>query len=146
MGENTTIVSESNKQLMRHIFSELASGNSKPLVESMADDFNWTVKGTTRWSRTYAGKESVLNELLEPLRSRLADQYTNTADRFIAEGDLVVVECRGRSTTKAGIPYDNNYCFIFRLAEGRLKEVIEYMDTQLVATVLDDPKLEALAA
>jgi ketosteroid isomerase-like protein len=58
----------------------------------------------------------------------------------------VVVECRGRSTAKAGIPYNNNYCFIFRLAEGRLKEVIEYMDTQLVATVLDDPKLEALAA
>lgn len=40
-----------NKQLLEHIFSELAKGNAMPLVESMADDFNWTVTGSTKWSR-----------------------------------------------------------------------------------------------
>ncbi len=32
-----------NKKLMQRIFGELAQGNSRPLVESMAEDFQWTV-------------------------------------------------------------------------------------------------------
>jgi ketosteroid isomerase-like protein len=127
-----------NKRLMQDICSELAKGNSKPFVESLADDFRWTVTGSTKWSKTYHGKQVVLTELLRPLYSQFADQYTNTADRFIAEGDYVVVECRGRVTTKAGLPYNNTYCWVCRLAEGKLQELTEYMDTQLVVTLFGD--------
>jgi hypothetical protein len=129
-----------NKQLMQHIFSELSQGNSAPLYENMADDFTWIVMGTTEWSGTYRGKQSVIDELISPLRSKLSDQYTNTASRFIADGDFVVVECQGLSTTKTGVLYNNNYCFVFRIIDGKLREVTEYMDTQLVATVLGDRK------
>lgn len=133
------MVAGENKQLMQDIFSELAKGNSQPLVESLADDFCWTVTGTTKWSRTYKGKHAVLTELLRPLVSQFADQYTNTAHRFIAEGDHVVVEFRGRVTTKAGKPYNNTYCWVCRIAEGKLQELTEYMDTELVTTTLGDP-------
>src|SRR5215510_11381178 len=125
-----------NKQLIQNIFSELAKGNGKPFVEAMADDFCWTVTGSTKWSRTYRGKEAVLSELLRPLNFQFADQYTNTAHRFIAEDDFVVVECRGRVTTKAGTPYNNTYCFVCRLAGGKLRELTEYLDTELVAAAL----------
>jgi len=129
-----------NKQLMQNIFSELSKGNSKPFVESMADDFRWTVTGTTQWSRTYEGKESVLTELLGQLRSQFADQVRVTAHRFIAEGDYVVVEARGdNNITKAGIPYNNTYCFVFRLSDGKVQGVTEYMDTALVAAALEVP-------
>jgi uncharacterized protein len=126
-----------NKQLMRHIFAELSIGNIQPLIESMADGFSWTITGTTKWSKTYYGKQTVLTKLLEPLFSQFADQYTNTAHRFIAEDDYVVVECRGHATTKAGIPYNNTYCWICRFAEGKLQELTEYMDTALVISVFD---------
>jgi len=127
-----------NKQLMQQIFSELAKGNSRPLVEAMADDFRWTVTGTTPWSRTYAGKESVLTELFATLRSRMADRIKTIPLRFIAEDDLVVVEARGNNTTTSGKPYNNTYCFVFRIADGRLQEVTEYMDTFLVTAALGD--------
>ena len=125
-----------NKQLMQNIFSELSKGNGKPFVESLADDFCWTITGSTKWSRTYRGKQAVLNELLKPLFAQFADQYTNTAHRFIAEDDYVVVECRGRFTTKAGAPYNNTYCWICRIADGKLQELTEYMDTELVTAAL----------
>ncbi len=125
-----------NKQLMQHIFSELAKGNGKPFVESLADDFCWTVTGTTEWSKTYQGKQAVLTELLQPLFSQFENQYTNTAQRFIAEDDYVVVECRGNVTTKAGLPYNNAYCWVCRIAGGRLQELTEYCDTALVTAVL----------
>jgi len=126
-----------NKQLMQHIFDELAQGNSRPLVESMADDFCWTVTGSTRWSKTYEGKQAVIGELFGTLRSRMADRIRTRAERFIAEDDLVVIEARGNNTTRSGKPYNNTYCFVFRLANGKLQEVTEYMDTLLVATALE---------
>ncbi len=127
-----------NKQLMQGIFAEMAKGNARPLVEAMADDFRWTVPGTTKWSRTYEGKQAVLGELFGVLRDRIEGQMRTAAQRFIAEDDYVVVEARGNNTTKAGKPYNNSYCFVFRLAGGKLKEVTEYMDTELVTAALGD--------
>lgn len=125
-----------NKQLMQNFFSELSKGNGVPFVESLADDICWTIIGSTKYSGTYRGKQAVLNELLKPLFARFADQYTNTAHRFIAEDDYVVVECRGRVTTKSGAPYNNTYCWVCRVADGKLQELTEYLDTELVTAAL----------
>lgn len=130
-----------NKQLMQDIFAEMAKGNGKLFVDSMADDFRWTIAGATKWSRTYEGKQTVLSKLLRPLFSQFADTYMATANRFIAEDEYVVVEFRGRATTKAGKPYNNNYCCIYRIADGKLQELTEYLDTELVTAVLEDPEL-----
>ena len=125
-----------NKELMRQIFEELSKGNSELFVASMADDFRWTVTGMTKWSRTYEGKQSILVELFGPLRARINGRIRTTAHRLIAEGDYVVVEARGSNMTKSGVPYNNNYCFVFRLADNQLKEVTEYFDTELVTAAL----------
>ena len=125
-----------NKQLVQHIFAELAQGNSRPLVESMSDDFCWTVTGSNQWSGTYRGKQAVLDELLAQLTSRIEGRVKIVAHRYIAEGDFVVVEARGNNTTKTGLPYNNAYCFLIRLADGKLREITEYMDTELVTSAL----------
>jgi ketosteroid isomerase-like protein len=125
-----------NKQLIQNIFSDLSKGNGVPFVESLADDICWTIIGSTKFSGTYRGKQAVLNELLRPLFARFADQYTNTAHRFIAEDDYVVVECRGRVTTKSGAPYNNTYCWVCHVADGKLQELTEYLDTELVTAAL----------
>ena len=126
-----------NKQLLQEIFAALAQSNSRPLVDAMADDFRWTMVGSNEWAKTYAGKQAVIGELFAALRRKM-DRVTTIAHRFIAEGDHVVVEARGANTTKAGVPYCNTYCFVFRLADGKLAEVTEYMDSELV-NVLGDP-------
>ena len=127
-----------NKKLLESIFSELSVGNSRPFVEAMADDFSWTVTGTTKWSKKYAGKSVVLGELFGTLTSRVDGRIKTIPDRFIAEGDVVVVEAHGSNTTKSGKPYNNRYCFVFRVSAGKLKEVTEYLDTELVSSALAD--------
>jgi hypothetical protein len=125
-----------NKKLLESIFSELSVGNSRPFVEAMADDFSWTVTGTTKLSKKYAGKSVVLGELFGTLTSRMDGRIKTIPDRFIAEGELVVVEAHGSNTTKSGKPYNNRYCFVFRVSDGKLKEVTEYLDTELVSSAL----------
>ena len=128
-----------NKQIVQNIFAELAQGNPKPLFDAMAEDFRWTVSGNTKWSRTYDGKQVVLDKLLGPLRAKIIDRVRTNAQRFIAEGDHVVVEARGNNTTNSGLPYNNAYCFVIRMSDGTLREITEYMDTELVSAVLGDP-------
>lgn len=135
--DKTVMSVTENKKLLQEVFAELSKGNGQPFLEIMADDFCWIITGTTEWSRTYSGKQIVLTKLLQPLFAQFETQFTNTAHRFIAEDDLVVVECRGNVMTKKGKPYNNTYCYVCRLADGKLKELTEYLDTELVATVLD---------
>ena len=128
-----------NRKLMQDIFAELSQGNSRPFVEAMADDFRWIMIGATKWSRTYEGKQTVITELYGPLRAVLPGKRCTRAHRFIADGDYVAVEARGENLTKAGLPYNNSYCFVFRIADGKIREVTEYLDTELVTAVLGDP-------
>lgn len=128
-----------NKQLMRDIFAEFAQGQSARFVDSMADDFSWTMLGTTAWSGTYGGKRAVLEVLLPALRAKMEGRIKTKAHRFHADGDYVVVEASGDNLTKAGKPYNNDYCFVFRLSDGRLRTVTEYFDSELVTAALGDP-------
>jgi len=139
MTSPSSSAAHSNKQLMQAIFSELAQGNGKPFVDAMAEDFCWVLPGQTAWSRRYEGKQAVREQLFRPLFAQFAGTYTNRATRFVAEDDMVVVECRGEVLTKKGKPYNNTYCYVCRLAGGQLVELVEYMDTQMMGATLDAP-------
>lgn len=140
------VVHMPNKTALQAAFTELAKGNTRPFGELMDDDFVWHMTGTTPWSGSYRGKQHVRDTLFGPLFAQFAGQYTNTAQRFIAEGDYVVVECRGRFTTKSGKPYNNTYCYVCRFENGKMKELTEYMDTQLVVEALEAPPHAAATA
>ena len=125
-----------NRERMAVLFEALAQGDARPFVDALADDVRWEVTGTSRWSRTYEGKKSVMDDFLGPIMAQFATRYRNRPRRMTAEGDRVVVECRGEATTRAGKSYNNEYCWVFRLEGGKVKEVTEYMCTKLAEATL----------
>lgn len=129
-----------NKQLIQRVFDELAGGNGQPFMDMLSDDARWTALGSSAWSRTYEGKQAIVDELMRPLFSQLDGQYTAQASRIIAEDDVVVVEARGKATTKSGQPYNQTYCYVFQLSGGKVRELTEYVDTELVNRVLGSPQ------
>ena len=48
---------------------------------------------------------------------------------LLADGDTVVLETRFRSTLPDGRPYDNAYCFLVTVRDGRLHRIREHLDT-----------------
>jgi DNA-binding transcriptional MerR regulator len=128
-----------NKERMRRIFDELAQGNSRLFAETLADDMEFTVIGSTRFSRTFQGKQAVLRDLMAPVFRAMEKAVQVTADRILADGDWVVVQFRGSARTKTGKPYHNTYCWICRFdpASHQIREVTEYLDTELVRTALE---------
>jgi uncharacterized protein len=130
-----------NKKLIQDIFT--ASANPDPAVRdralfaaSLADDAKWVVTGQYSWSRTFTGKEAIMNDLHGYVRTRLRDRTRTVAHRFIADGDIVAVEAKGDNVTPEGVRYDNDYCLVFRLEDGKIKEIREYCDSVLTEKAL----------
>jgi ketosteroid isomerase-like protein len=126
-----------NKKLMESLFARVAAGDRKPFLDHIADDVVMRVTGHYSWSQTIRGKEALFRDFYGHLTSLLSDGNRRTnAHRFIADGDYVVVESVGEMKTKAGVPYSNEYCLIYRLREGRIIEMTEYCDSALCERVL----------
>jgi ketosteroid isomerase-like protein len=53
-----------------------------------------------------------------------------------AEAERVVVEFEGNAVTCEGKPYCNEYCMVFNLQDGKIKQVNEYFCTKLADEVL----------
>ena len=128
-----------SRVLVESVFAELGQGDTRPFADAMADDFSWTISGHGPWGRTWHGKQQVRQGLMAPLFSQFAGTYRNRATRIVAEGDIVVVECRGDVSTKAGKRYDNHYCYVIQMRDGRMLALTEYMDTALAEAVLTAP-------
>jgi ketosteroid isomerase-like protein len=123
---------ERNKKLLGDIFAGLAEGNAALLIESMDETVRWTTPGPGRWGRTYEGKKAV-GDLLRTISSQLVAPYRARAGRIIAEGEHAVVEVRGAGNrTKAAVSYDNHYCWVCTLRNGKITSIDEYCDTELI--------------
>lgn len=103
------------------------------MLATMSDDIRWTIIGTTKYSGTMNGKQEIIDKLLRPITSELESMGNSHLDNVIAEGDYVVVQqhASGRKT-KTGNPYNNTYCLVYKVIDGKIKEITEYCDTELI--------------
>jgi uncharacterized protein len=105
------------------------------MLAMMSDDVRWTIQGTTKYSHTMNGTQEIVDKLLKPIFAELETMGSTIVDNVIAEGDYVVVQqhATGRKT-KTGNPYNNSYCLVYRIVGDKIKEITEYLDTELVTT------------
>ena len=121
-----------NKEVVRQMRE--AKG-LEPMLATMAEDVRWTIMGTTKYSHVMNGKQEIIDKLLKPIFAEMESMGANHIDNVIAEGDFVVVQqhATGR-TTKTGNPYNNSYCLVYKVLGGKIKEITEYLDTELVTS------------
>jgi uncharacterized protein len=125
-----------SKDLLRHVYSEASKGNPQPLLDSLDDDVRWTIIGSTPLSGIYEGKREVIENLLGRLRSRLASPVAFSFERFIEEGEYVVMQASGQAIVISGARYDNTYCIVARIVNGKIREMTDYVDTELITQAL----------
>ncbi len=125
-----------NKLIIENIFNKVAKGDGSMFVEHLADEVSMKVTGQYSWSQTFKGKESVLKDLYGHVASVTQGLRKTIPFNILASGDYVVVEARGDMTNKEGIPYQNEYCMIYRLKNKKIVEMREYQDSILCERVL----------
>ena len=136
-----------NKKLVQQVYTDAANRSGTTFYDNLADDACWIVTGQYSWSRQFEGRDAIMNGLMGHFRSLFAERPRTVAFNFIADGNYVAVEARGDNVTKAGLRYDNQYCMVFRIENGKIREIKEYCDSALVERVLGPfPEARKLAA
>lgn len=130
---------ESNKEPVITAFAALSSGDMPAFLECFADDLRWTIIGKTVYSGTYNGKDDLATRLFGRLAEQLDDNGIRAdVQNTIAEDDTVVAQVQGQAQTKTGRSYNNTYCFVIQIVDGKIKDWTEYLDTELVTAAFVD--------
>ena len=124
-----------NKQVVLDFYEAGARGDMDACFALLADDVTWTNIGSTKFSGTYIGKQALAENLLGPLFVELKAGISSQIEQLTAEGDIVVAQTSGNAETRDGTPYNNTYCQVIRIRDGRIAAVKEYMDIALIVSV-----------
>jgi uncharacterized protein len=124
-----------NKTIIQEAFRAWANGDGMAFFNLLADTAIWTVMGSCPISGTYIGRQGLVENALIPQREKLVGPPTPTLLNLIAEGDVVVIQWVGKGTTKAGQPYNNSYCYVVHMENGKVIRGTAYLDTELVRSI-----------
>ena len=137
LDKEKTMTSNENKEIVRYAFEEISRGNHQAFLDSITEDFSVTLIGSTPFSNTLTGIKEVTDQMIVPVMSALETQPKIIIDKLIAEGDNVVLVAHGEGgVAKNGKPYNNSYCHVMRLKDGKIAESTEYCDTALINETL----------
>jgi ketosteroid isomerase-like protein len=106
----------------------------------MADaDASFTLIGSTPLSGTIQGKRNIEQGLTSILGQRLENgTIAMTIENLVADGEYVAEQATGVSRTHTGKDYNNTYCRVWRIVDGKIHSLTEYLDTELVRDALCD--------
>lgn len=121
-----------NKAIIETAFSAWSQGDGMAVFNLIADHVEWTITGSSPISGTYTSKHDFIEKALKPQREHLTGPPVAQVRAVFAEDDWVVVEWEGTAMTKAGMPYNNQYCYVLKVRNGRIVRGTTYWDTELV--------------
>lgn len=127
---------EDNKRLVLEAFRPFEQGDSGPLFDLIADDVKWTIIGTTPLSGVYRSKQELMNKFLRPIMARLENGLKTRFVDLACEGDKVFLRFESSGVAKAGFSYQQNLCWAMVMRDGRIVEIEDYFDTDLLRKIL----------
>ena len=136
--DNQANTLEHNKAIAKTFLEVFSTGKVPRIAEQLHDEASWWVSGKVPGiSDTYSKAQMLaLLEQVTAVYKKGALQVTPSS--MIAEGNQVAVEAESYAELKNGKVYNNFYHFVFEIADGKIKHIKEYMDTQHVIDTFVD--------
>ena len=117
-------MTSSHRQLIRDFFTAIPSGNVPDDLLTPDMTF-WSVNGGTAEKARFQGAMKILASIF-------SGDLAYTIDSLTAEDDRVVAEVRSHGTLINGEATSNTHMFLFRIRDGRIASVAEYMNQLVV--------------
>lgn len=113
-------------------------GDLDVIRDSFAADATWDYPGSLPISGVWKGRDSIIEDFLGGMGSRLAPgaPLVIALTNVVADGEQVVAEWTSDGTTAAGAAYRNRCLGVFTVRDGRIAAIREYADTHHVAEAL----------
>ena len=128
---------DANKHVVREFLKHMSAMNAPEIAKWITDDFTVVHKGSSVLRGSYSLAD--LPALVDKLTATLPNGIRLTIIDMFAERDAVLCEAKGTSTSASGKPYNNEYLLLFRVRDGRVASMTEYLDSKLVDEVFAAP-------
>jgi len=127
-------MSEHNQQIVLRFIEAMGRSDADAAAPCLAPDAFTMAKGFSKFAgvRRYA----TIVGTIDAFKKLLPTGLRPAVQTVTAAGDRVVVEFEGNALTSEGKPYCNQYCMVFTLREGKIRQINEYFCTKLADEVL----------
>lgn len=125
---------EENVAVMRRFFDAMNTGDVATIIDSYADDGRCVTMGRTLISGSFDKSQIAM------AAGRIYEAFPEGV-RFVihditAQDDRVAIEAESFARHVSGQDYNNQYHFLARLRDGKIREFKEYCDTQHISDVI----------
>jgi ketosteroid isomerase-like protein len=127
-------MSEQNKQVVLTFIDAMSRSDATKAAPCLAPDAFTLAKGFGKFAGVR--KHDVILATIAAFKQLVPTGLSCVVHTVTAESDRVIVEFEGNATLVNGQPYNNQYCMVFTLSEGKIKQVNEYFCTKLADEVL----------
>jgi len=135
---------QESRRIVEGYYTALAAGDVPSAMAALAPDVVLEVMGHTPISGRHVGLEALMANAIGPIAGALEmseAQFAASWEIYAAEGNRVAGRMTATAVTMSGKRYDNSYCQLFRVANGQIAEMYEYLDTVLVEDAIFDNEL-----
>ncbi len=128
---------EETRTLVEAYMASLSQGRAA-IMEHLAEDCEWFPPASAP-IEAITGAEGIAKALGSTVVRDMFDLSqplsVEVQDMIVAD-DRAVVRQRITATAKNGKPYQNDYCWVYECADGRITRMHEYADTVVAARVM----------
>ena len=127
------MTSEQHKHIAMQFFARFSANDIPGALDTLSEDSTYWIAGRREIIPTSGTHTKArMARIFEAMCERLDGGMRMTVKSAIAEGDRVALEVESLGRLKDGRVYNNQYHVLMKVADGRIVEVHEYLDTQHV--------------
>lgn len=122
--ERSEEMSEQNKEVALRFMKAMGTNDPELAAGCLAPDAFAVAKGYGKFAGVR--QASVMVGMIGEFKKMMPTGLRFTIQSVTASDDHVAIEAEGNAVTALGTSYHNQYCFVFTLADGKIKQVNEY--------------------
>ncbi|MEC9345545.1 MAG: nuclear transport factor 2 family protein [Pseudomonadota bacterium] len=129
---------EATRSVIENYYAVLKTGRRDRIAECLSADCEFVppksapiepVRGGEAIARLLGG--DLIKQMFD-----LSQPFGLEVHRIMADGDMAVVRQRMHGTAKStGLPYENEYCWVYEVRDGRIARMEEFADTHYAAPI-----------
>ncbi len=121
---------ERNKGVVREFYRVFSTGNVADILALMRDDATYWVSGSVQGFSGMKTKAQLAEVLASVSKLYVGGSLPLAPTTLIGEGELVFAEASGRAELKNGRVYEPHSAWVFRIKDGLIVEIREFIDTK----------------
>ena len=108
------------------------------ILDALAEDLGSTATGSSQVSGTFRGKQAYIEGIWRRLDERLERWLRAQVLRILADGEWATIDFHGiGGLGRNGTDYTLDYCWVMRVADGLVREVIGNYDQMKIAELFE---------